>query len=411
MKNTGVVTVSQLNYYIKSILDGDGILQDVFVKGEISNFTDHYKSGHFYLSLKDEKSCIKAMMFSSAAQRVKFRPEDGMNVIVRGRISCYEATGQYQLYIEDMQPDGLGALNLAFEQLKSKLFNEGLFNEENKKILPKYPRKVGVITSPTGAAIQDIKNILSRRYPIAQVVICPVQVQGEEAPQQMIDALRRFNDVNAADVIIIGRGGGSAEDLWAFNDEGLARAIFESKIPIISAVGHETDFTICDFVADLRAPTPSAGAELAVPDYEDILSLIKSYRYSINASVRTKFDSEKYRLETLLKSHTFKFPYGIIDERKASLDFLINRIESCFSRKISDKKKDFAIVAEKLNMLNPTNVLIRGYSIVTNEKGKIVKSVKNLNKEKNINIIMQDGNIVCKIIDARSSKDEKEGSV
>ena len=230
------------------------------MSGEISNFTNHYKSGHLYLSLKDDKCLIKAVMFAQSARRLRFMPQDGMKIIARGRISVYEVTGQYQFYIEDMQPDGLGALNLAYEQLKAKLEAEGLFAAERKRPLPRFPQRIGVITSPTGAAVHDITTILARRYPLAEVVFCPVLVQGEGAAPQIVDALKRFNRLNCADVIILGRGGGSLEDMWPFNEETVARAVAASNIPIISSVGHETDFTICDFVADLRAPTPSAAA-------------------------------------------------------------------------------------------------------------------------------------------------------
>ena len=263
-----VLTVSQLNRYVKSRMDADENLYNVFLVGEISNFTNHYKTGHFYFSLKDEEAQIKAVMFRGNAAKVKFRVENGLRVIIRGRVSLYEAAGSYQVFVDDMQPDGTGALQLAFEQLKEKLQSEGLFAEAHKKPIPKYPERIGVITSETGAAIQDILNVLGRRYPLAEVILAPVLVQGEEAPNQLISAVDQFNRLNCADVLIIGRGGGSAEDLWAFNDEGLARAVYRSNIPVISAVGHETDFTICDFVADLRAPTPSAAAELAAPNIQ-----------------------------------------------------------------------------------------------------------------------------------------------
>ena len=259
-----VLSVSQINFFIKSLIEGDGRMRDIYARGEISNFTDHYRSGHLYFSLKDEKSVLKAVMFSSAAHRLRFHPKEGMRVIVRGRVAVYEPGGQYQFYVEEMQPDGVGALSLAFEQLKEKLAAEGLFAEEHKRPIPPFPARIGVITSPTGAAVQDIRNILSRRWPAAEIMFCPVLVQGEDAAAQLTAAVKLMNAQKAADVIIIGRGGGSAEDLAAFNDETLARAVFASKIPVISAVGHETDFTIADFVADVRAPTPSAAAELAV---------------------------------------------------------------------------------------------------------------------------------------------------
>ena len=276
-----VLSVSQITGYLKSLLEGDPNLNPVFISGEISNFTDHYRSGHLYFSLKDEKAVLKAVMFSSSARRLRFRPSDGMKVLCRGRISLYEASGQYQLYVDDMQPDGLGTLNLAYEQLKTRLEKEGLFDAARKRPIPRYPRRVGVITSPTGAAVRDICQILGRRWPMAEIVFCPVLVQGEEAAPQLVEALARMNRVDGVDTIIIGRGGGSLEDLWAFNEESVARAVAASKIPVISAVGHETDFTICDFVADLRAPTPSAAAELAVPDQMEEKMLVESAWYTL----------------------------------------------------------------------------------------------------------------------------------
>ncbi|MBQ3004952.1 MAG: exodeoxyribonuclease VII large subunit, partial [Clostridia bacterium] len=274
MKTPITITVSQLNAYLKSIIEYDDNLRDFYLKGEISNFTNHYRTGHLYMTLKDGESQVKAVMFRSAAQKLKFRPENSMQIIARGRISVYERDGQYQFYIEEMQPDGVGALALAFEQLKKKLENEGLFSKEYKKPIPEFPERIGVVTSPTGAAIQDILNVLGRRYPKAEVIFAPVQVQGDSASGQIAKAIFEFNQKKCADVLIVGRGGGSIEDLWAFNEEVVARAVFASKIPIISAVGHETDFTICDFVADLRAPTPSAAAELATPDIDKLYSLI-----------------------------------------------------------------------------------------------------------------------------------------
>ena len=261
-----ILSVSQINFYIKSLVENDPRLSLVFLTGEISNMTTNYRSGHIYLSIKDEKSVIRAVMFAGNARLLKFKPMDGMKVICRGRIAVYEPSGQYQLYIEDMQPDGIGELSLAFEQLKARLAENGLFEQSHKKPLPRFPKTVGVITSPTGAAVQDIRNNLFRRFPCINVVMCPVLVQGEFASGQLVNAIKQLDENQLCDLIIIGRGGGSIEDLWAFNSEELAYAIYNCETPVISAVGHETDFTICDFVADVGASTPSAGAELAVPD-------------------------------------------------------------------------------------------------------------------------------------------------
>ena len=290
MKAPLVLTIGQLNAYVKSLLDGDDNLNHVYVSAEISNFTNHYRTGHFYFSLKDENAVIRAVMFRSSAQRLKFLPQDGMRVIVRGRVSLYEWDGQYQLYVDDLQPDGVGALNLAYEQLKEKLSKEGLFAPERKKTLPRYPMRVGVVTSPTGAAVRDIINVLSRRFPLAQIILQPVQVQGADAPGQIADAIRLFNEKKAADVLIVGRGGGSLEELWAFNEEEVARAVAASEIPVVSAVGHETDFTICDFAADLRAPTPSAAAELCVPDAQGELARVQMLRHSVFQLVQRRMD-------------------------------------------------------------------------------------------------------------------------
>ena len=297
MQNTLVLSVSQLNRYIKMNFDADENLANIFISGEISNFTNHYRTGHLYFTLKDDSAAVRAVMFNSSAKRLKFMPEDGMKVIARGRVSVYEASGQYQLYVDDMQPDGVGALNLAYEQLKEKLQKEGLFSELHKKPLPPYPEKVGVITSPTGAAVRDIINVLGRRFPYAEIVFCPVLVQGDGAHLQLTDAVNLFNSERAADVIIIGRGGGSIEDLWEFNDEGLARAVYNSEIPVISAVGHETDFTICDFVADMRAPTPSAAAELAVPDANELQYALSALKNRMFLNVSSGIADRRSRLE------------------------------------------------------------------------------------------------------------------
>jgi exodeoxyribonuclease VII large subunit len=302
-----VFSVTELNNYVKRILDNDENLKNVFVTGEISNFKNHY-SGHMYMTIKDEGGAIKAVMFSSYASRLKFVPENGMKVIIFGSVSLYNKDGSYQLYITDMQPDGVGALNLAYEQLKEKLQNEGLFSTEHKKPIPQFPEKIGVMTAPDGAAVRDIFSVLKRRYPVAEIVFCPVAVQGASAAPEIAKAIKLFNEQNAADVLIVGRGGGSLEDLWAFNEEIVARAIFQSQIPVISAVGHETDFTIADFVADLRAPTPSAAAELAVPDIFELKSDLLGLKQHLSVLMRNLVESEKEKVENIQKQVTILSP-------------------------------------------------------------------------------------------------------
>lgn len=404
MAEINVLSVSQLNFYVKSLMDQDKNLNNIFLSGEISNLTDHYQSGHIYLSLKDEKSAVRGIMFSNSAKRLRFRPQNGMKVIVRGRVSVYEPNGVYQLYIEDMQPEGLGALNLAFEQLKEKLFKEGLFDESRKKPLPRYPQKVGVITSKTGAVFFDIKNVSARRYPLAEIVFYPVMVQGSEAPKQIINAINIFNEQMAADVLIVGRGGGSAEDLWAFNDEELARTIANSKIPVISAVGHETDFTICDFVADKRAPTPSAAAEIAVPDIRELSSSIEYNINYINSMLYTRMNAYKEKLRNLTQSNKMKNPITLIEERKITVDILSNRLESRFLGEIARYSNKFSNIAGKLDASSPLKILKSGYSLAVNSKGTIIKSVSKVKKGDSINIRMNDGVVSCTVEDIKKEK-------
>ena len=394
---SAALTVSQLNLYIKSLLDGDPHLGNIFVVGELSNFTNHYRSGHFYFSMKDDRCAVKCVMFAGYASRVRFRPEDGMRVLVRGRVSVYEASGQYQLYVEDMQPDGVGALSLAFEQLKRKLDQEGLFDPRRKKPLPRYPKRVGVVTSPTGAAIRDIEHILGRRFPLAQVVLCPVLVQGEGAPAQIIEAIRRFNAADAADVLIVGRGGGSIEDLWAFNDEGVARAVAASHIPVISAVGHETDFTICDFVADLRAPTPSAAAELAVPDQEEVKAQIQFYQRKLQYAVNVSLRENQLRLQRLLQNRELRNPQELIGKRRMQLDALQAELVRLFTERLAGEQKRFTQVMAKLDALNPMKVLARGYAVAQDSQGRIVKSIKETEVGQNLDIQLSDGLLECTV--------------
>ena len=409
MKSTAL-TVTQLNVYIKSMLDGDPNLSGVFVVGELSNITNHYRSGHFYFSLKDDRCALKCVMFASSASRVRFRPQDGMRVLVRGRVSVYEASGQYQLYVEDMQPDGVGALSLAFEQLKKKLAQEGLFSPERKKPLPRLPRRVGVVTSPTGAAIQDIKQILRRRFPLSEMVFCPVLVQGEEAPAQIIEAIRRFNESNAADVLIVGRGGGSMEDLWAFNNEGVARAVAASRIPVISAVGHETDFTICDLAADLRAPTPSAAAELAVPDQAKVKAQIESLAGELRRIERTMVERQRLRLQQLLQSRIMRNPRELVENRRMRLDTAYSELSYQYLQGLTKHQKRFSQLMAKLDALNPMQVLGRGYSIVQNRQGGVVKSINETEIGQNLNIRLSDGRLGC-IVQSIEGEESDEESI
>ena len=397
MQNTLVLSVSQLNRYIKMNFDADENLANIFISGEISNFTNHYRTGHLYFTLKDDSAAVRAVMFNSSAKRLKFMPEDGMKVIARGRVSVYEASGQYQLYVDDMQPDGVGALNLAYEQLKEKLQKEGLFSELHKKPLPPYTEKVGVITSPTGAAVRDIINVLGRRFPYAEIVFCPVLVQGDGAHLQLTDAVNLFNSERAADVIIIGRGGGSIEDLWEFNDEGLARAVYNSDIPVISAVGHETDFTICDFVADMRAPTPSAAAELAVPDANELQYALSALKNRMFLNVSSGIADRRSRLEYLMSKGALKSPDEMLSNRSQRLDTAFSKMLSSYENRIGGKKVEFISAATALSKLDPMSVLMRGFAFVSDKNGKNVYSSQALAKGDKINVRFHDGSAVCEV--------------
>lgn len=374
-----VLTVSQLNRYLKALLDGDQNLSSVFLSGEISNFTNHYKSGHLYFSLKDSQCVVRAVMFAPQARRLRFAPQDGMKVIVRGRVTIYEQSGQYQLYVDDMQPDGLGALNLAYEQMKARLAAEGLFDAARKKPLPQFPKAVGVVTSPTGAAVQDIKQILGRRYPLAEVILCPVQVQGAGAAEQIAEAVARFNRLDCADVLIVGRGGGSIEDLWAFNEEIVARAVAGSQIPVISAVGHETDFTICDFVADLRAPTPSAAAELAVPDIRELAASITGVRQRMRQSLG-------------LEMHRMR------------VDQMVDRLTRKMGRELENGKMRLAEKSAALQALSPLKVLSRGYTVALDAQGKTVKTTEKITQGDSLSLILQDGTISCTVTEVEMNR-------
>lgn len=391
-----VLSVSQINFYIKSIIENDGSLQFVLVTGEISNLTVHQRSGHIYLSLKDSNSVISAVMFAGNARRLKFRLENGMKVICRGRISVYEPSGRYQLYIEDMQPDGVGALTLAFEQLKKSLAQKGLFDNAHKKPLPKFPKTIGVITSPTGAAVQDITNIIRRRFPSADIVLAPVLVQGESAPEQLVRAVNKFSASKIADVVIIGRGGGSAEDLWAFNDEQLAYAVYNCETPIISGVGHETDFTVCDFVADVRASTPSAAAELAVPDRQELMSYYFKQKQYISAMLDRKIKTAQLRLENQQRRMSASSPKFKAEQLEKQLSAKSEKLTRFMNTYISDKENKLIAAKGKLDGLNPLNVLNRGYAIAEKDE-KIITSSKQLKDGDDFTVILSDGKINAKV--------------
>lgn len=392
------MSVTQLNTYVRCIMEEDVVLKSVFVAGEVSNFKNHYKTGHFYFTLKDENAAVKAVMFRTYSSRLRFAPEDGMRVICRARASVYERDGAYQLYVEDMQPDGSGSLSLAFEQLKRKLFAEGLFDEKHKKPIPKYPETIAVVTSPTGAALQDILNILSRRWPIARVIVVPSGVQGENAESQLVLGIKKA-DTLSADTIIIGRGGGSVEDLWCFNSEALARAIFNCKTPVISAVGHETDFTICDFVADLRAPTPSAAAENASPESLMTAGIVRGFEQRLKDGLCSSLREREMTLERLENSPFLKDPKRIFEQKEMYYDALTDRLSSAGKLFLTEKTGDFDRLCTKLNAFSPLAVLSRGYSIAT-VNGKTVKTAAQLKKAGEFDLRLSDGTVNCNVNDA-----------
>ena len=393
-----VLTVSALNFYIKSVFDGDSNLLNVFVEGEISNFKNHYSSGHLYFSLKDENSVIKCVMFNRAASRLKFIPENNMKVIIRGRVAVYERDGQYQIYCEDMQPLGAGALAIAFEQLKEKLGKEGLFDIERKRPLPKQIKRVAVLTSNTGAAIKDIISVSERRNPLVELVVCPVLVQGEGAAKSMTEMLDKVYKASGIDVIIIGRGGGSVEDLWCFNDESLVRKIFRSPIPVVSAVGHETDFTLCDFVADLRAPTPSAAAEIVVPD---VLTKIADATMLKNRifDLCTNFINVMYeRLDRVLQSNVFVDSTNALNAKRDALCSLIDKFYVFSRLKHNEFENRASLLFKKLETLNPISVMSRGFSLAYNDKGQIA-TASNIEVDSKMTVKFIDGTAECKVIE------------
>ena len=390
MRRPAPMTVCELNNYIKDVIDNDMMLNNVYIKGEISNFKNHY-SGHMYFTLKDEKSLIKCVMFKSYTGNLDFVPKDGMNVVVLGTVSVFERDGVYQIYVKGMEEDGMGALYKAYEQLKEKLQDEGLFDEKYKKKIPMLPTSIGVVTSSTGAVIRDIINVTTRRFPKVNTKLFPSQVQGKGAAQTIVKAIEYFNFEKNVDLIIVARGGGSLEDLWPFNEEVTARAIFKSEIPIISAVGHETDFTIADFVADLRAPTPSAAGELAVPSLDEVKWKIQSSQRRLVMALRKKLSDGKSRYEALKNRKVFREPYDLIRTHILTIDSLIKRMQSKVLLTIKDDKIKLAKYSAGLDKLSPLKTLSRGYSVLEDCDGKIIKSVNELNKGDKIKIILHNG--------------------
>lgn len=452
MEEKQYVSITALTKYIKRKFDADPHLQDMYVKGEISNFKQH-SSGHMYFTLKDEKARILAVMFSSFNKSIKFRPENGMKVLVKGDITVYEQSGQYQMYIKEMQPDGIGDLYLAFEQLKEKLLKQGLFSKEYKKPLPKYPHTVGVITSPTGAAIRDILTTLKRRYPIANILVIPALVQGEQGAASIVKAIEHANQSHDIDVLIVGRGGGSIEELWSFNEEIVARAIFASRIPIISAVGHETDTTIADYVADLRAPTPTGAAELAVPHIDELIERVLTRQTRIIRNIKEKINVQAQRYDRLSKSYAFKYPQRLYEQKLEQVDkstellqraaqaLFVNRNEEyirtirrlernnlntllqtavqqqtktekalnrAFTSLLLAKKKEHQRVNMALDALSPLKIMDRGYSLVYDEDDHLVKSTEQIRLNDNIKIKLVDGSITCEVLEIEGKDQTNE---
>lgn len=398
MLKENILSVKQLNFYVKSLIEGDPRLNVVSITGEISNFKNHYSSGHLYFTLKDNDASIRCVMFKGYAQYLKFDITDGMQVILKGRVSIYEKDGQYQFYAEEMHEAGLGDITLRFNQIKDKLQKEGLFDTDSKRKLPKFPKNIAVVTSESGAAVRDILNVLSRRWPLARVILCPVSVQGESAVPEMRQALDELYSLSVADVIIIGRGGGSIEDLWAFNEEKLARKIYESPVPVISAVGHETDFTICDFVADLRAPTPSAAAELCVPDENEILALLDRYHSYLKSYLSGKLNLSKAKLDKICESPYFKNPLdAMVSCRLQTLDLSFDKLSLLQNNILSDHKTKFEQNVLKLDSLSPLKTLSRGFTQVSKDKTPIT-SVKQLSPGDDVKLRFSDGSADCKIL-------------
>ena len=395
-----VFTVGQVNQYLKAKLDGDRLLSAIAIRGEISNYK-RYPSGHHYFSLKDGEGALKCVLFRSSAQRLRFQPENGMKVVARGRITVFPRDGQYQLYADSLIPDGVGELYVAFEQTKARLFQEGLFAEEHKKPIPRYPDTIALITSSAGAAVHDMIRILGARWPMAQVLLLPVRVQGAQAPAELAGALRYANAHKLADVIIIGRGGGSMEDLWAFNEENLARAIYQSEIPVISAVGHEPDVTISDFVADLRAATPSNAAELAVPDCQALERHLAQLSARMAGAVSARLEEERSRLNRLSESRVMTDPMAPIRDKRVLLDWQQSRLLSQMQSLTHTQRNRLSALAAALDAMSPLKVLARGYSLTQDEEGKLLTSVEQVQPGQGIQVRLSDGSLDCTVMKKR----------
>ena len=401
MNNT--VSVKQLNLYVKSVIEGDKRLNFISVEGELSNFKNHFASGHWYFTIKDSEASVKCVMFRSSAQRVTFLPQDGMRVVIAGRVSLYEKDGQYQFYADNMVPFGEGDLALAFKLTKEKLEKEGLFDTAHKRPINKNPKRIAAITSDTGAAVHDICTTLESRMPSCEIVICPVLVQGKTAAKGIIDMLDRVYALDGIDTIIIGRGGGSAEDLAPFNDEMLARKIYESPVPVISAVGHETDFTICDFVSDLRAATPTAAAVLATNDVFEIVVRIKQYKNRLFGAFGMIFDRYRYRLEAVLNSSVFKKPTDITDRKLETVDYLTNRLKTAIETKLTKSESELLKNIASLDALSPLKTLSRGFSYATKDNRPIT-AVSDIAVGDNISLRFADGSAVCEVKEKQNGK-------
>lgn len=401
------LTVSELNNAIKKLFDSEELLANVAVRGELSNYKI-YPSGHHYFTLKDSESSLKCVMFRSSADKLRFRPESGMGVTASGRISVYPRDGAYQLYCSSLMPEGMGDLQLAFEQLKAKLEAEGLFDRRYKKPLPRFPAKIAIITSSAGAAIHDMIRILGKRWPMSKILLLPVRVQGVEAPLEIAGAIKYANEFALADLIITGRGGGSIEDLWAFNDERVARAIFASEIPVISAVGHEPDVTIADYVADRRASTPSNAAELAVPDCEEIRDVLSKYNALSRQQMDRKLQLLQARLEAIRAKRVMRDASAHIDNRRIELDHYRDRLVSAQERQLSGKVRSYVKLAAALDAMSPLRVLSRGYSIATNAAGVTVRTINELCLGDKLDITLSDGEAAC-IVEGITAKGEKNG--